>query len=202
MTPTYKSPLQSRSLNTEKKFLEAMSECLKHKSFGHLTIDEIASCAGMTRSAFLKRFGTKKQALLILYDLYCTKVLQALTAVANDMTNIRDAYQACYRISVDAEMLLKADFSVNRAMHELFMETLEVHPQTKVLFKQCRELMKHIQRVHLPPDTGTDVGAYAGAQLMFSINYNHVLQAMPGLPRDPQTRHQMIATLVHDALKF
>jgi AcrR family transcriptional regulator len=202
MPTAYKTPQQSRALGTEKKFLNAMSACLQHKSLAQLTIDEIADHAGLTRSAFLKRFGTKKQALLLLYDQYCQKVVAAMSAVAKEMHDFDDAYQACYRISADAEVLQTADFSTNRAMHELFMEELTAHPQTKAIFMHCRDLMKLIQKVHLLPGTGTDVGAYAAAQLIFTINYNHVLKAMPGMPRDSHTRHQMIATLVHRALQF
>lgn len=202
MRPAYKAPLQNRALTTEQRFLDAMGELLEHKSLGLLTIDDIAAKAGLTRSAFLKRFGSKSQALLVLYGRYCDKVLMAMAEVAKDMHSFENAFEVCCRVSTDAEQLQTADFAANRAMHEMFMETLQVHPLTKGLFKQCCELMKHIQRVHLPPGTGTDAGAYAAAQLIFTINYNHVLKAMPGLPRDPQTRHQMIASLVKQALEY
>lgn len=202
MKPPYKSPLQSRALVTEQRFLDAMRELLQHSSLNLLTIDDIAAKAGLTRSAFLKRFGTKEQALLVLYSRYCVKVLDAMAEVAKDMHTFENAFEACRRISTDAERLQTEDFAANRAMHELFMKKLQIHPQTQGLFKQCCELMKHIQRVHLPPGTGSNVGAYAGAQLIFTLNYNHVLKAMPGLPRDAQTRHHMVATLVKQALEY
>lgn len=202
MKPVYKTPLQKRALTTEQRFLDAMVALLEQKSLGLLTIDDIAAKAGLTRSAFLKRFGAKNQALLVLYGRYCDKVLMAMAEVAKDMHSFENAIEACCRVSMDAEQLQAEDFAANRGMHELFMEKLQVHPLTQALFKQCCELMKHIQRVHLPPGTGTDAGAYAAAQLIFTINYNHVLKAMPGLPRDPQTRHQMIAKLVKQALEY
>lgn len=202
MKPAYKAPLQNRALTTEQRFLDAMSALLEHKSLGLLTIDDIATKAGLTRSAFFKRFGSKNQALLVLYGRFCDKVLIAIDKVAKDMHSFENAFEACCRVSIDAEQLQSADFAANRAMHELYMETLQVHPLTQGLFKQCFALMKHIQRMHLPPGTGTDAGAYAATQLIFTINYNHVLRAMPGLPRDPQTRHQMIATLVKQTLEY
>lgn len=202
MTATYKIPLQSRALTTEQRFLDALDDLLKHKSLALLTIDEIAEEAGLTRSAFLKRFGTKKQALLVLYGRYCEKVVAAMAAVASEMDSFANAFEACQRISTDAEILQTADFSANRAMHELFMEDLTAHPLTKALFMRCCDLMKRIQKVHLSPGTGTDVGAYAAAQLIFTLNYNHVLKAMPGLPRDWPTRHRMIAAIVSEALQF
>lgn len=202
MTVSYSTPQQARAKTTEQKFLDTLNELLQHKSLGLLTVDEIAEKAGLTRSAFLKRFGSKKQALLVLYGRYCDKVVAAMTAVSNEMQSFANAFEACYRISTDAERLQTADFSANRAMHELFMEELDAHPQTKALFMHCCHLMRQIQQVHLPQGTGTDVGAYAAAQLIFTINYNHVLKAMPGLPRDWATRHRMIATIVSDALEF
>jgi AcrR family transcriptional regulator len=202
MKPAYKAPLQNRALSTEQRFLDAMGTLLEHKSLGLLTIDDIAAEAGLTRSAFFKRFGSKNQALLVLYSRYCDKVLIAISEVAKDMLSFENAFEACYRVSMDAEQLQASDFAANRAMHELFMENLQVHPLTQGLFKQCFALMKHIQRVHLPPGTGTDAGAHAATQLIFTINYNHVLRAMPGLPRDTQTRHQMIANFVKQALEY
>lgn len=198
MTATYKVPRQPRALTTEQKFLDALNVILQHKSLAHLTIDEIAANAGLTRSAFLKRFGTKKQALLVLYDRYCEKVVVAMTAVTTDMHRFADAHEACFRICADAQELQAAYFSANRAMHELFMEDLNAHPQTKAMFMRCCDLMRQIQKVHV--GAGTDIGAYAAAQLVFTLTYNHVLKAMPGLPRDKQTRHTLMATLVSQAL--
>ena len=202
MKPAYKAPLQNRALTTEQRFLDAMCELLQQSSLNLLTIDDIAAKAGLTRSAFLKRFGAKNQALLVLYGRYCDKVLIAMAEVAKDMHSFENAFEACRRVSMDAEKLQAADFAANRGMHEMFMETLQVHPLTKGLFKQCCELMKEIQRVHLTPGKGSDAGAYAAAQLIFTINYNHVLKAMPGLPRDPETRHKIIAQLTAHALEY
>lgn len=198
MAATYKTPLQPRALTTEQKFLDALNDMLQHKSLGLLTIDEIAAKAGLTRSAFLKRFGTKKQALMVLYGRYCEKVVAAMAAVAQDVPNFSDAHQACLRICSDAQELQTAYFSANRAMHEHFMEDLTVHPQTQALFLQCCDLMRQIQKVHVR--SGTDVGAYSAAQLIFTLTCNHVLKAMPGLPRDRQTRQTLMANIVSRAL--
>lgn len=202
MTVTYTPPRQERAKSTEQKFLDALQVLLYEKSLGLLTIDEIADKAGLTRSAFLKRFGSKKQALLILYERYCEKVLASLSEISNTLHHCEDAVAACRCISIRAEQLQTADFSANRAMHELYMEQLQTDPNTKELFREILKLMKKIQIAHLPPGTSTDMGAYSAAQLIFTINYNYVLRAMPALPSDYEKRHQLIATLVADALKF
>jgi AcrR family transcriptional regulator len=201
MTAIYIGPKQARAKITEQKFLDALQALLMVKSLSLLTIDEIADQAKLTRSAFLKRFGTKNQALLVLYERYCNKVMVAIEEIAANLDECKDAVEACYRISKRAEALQLADFSANRAMHELFMEQLVIAPQTKALFTQCCVLMKEVQTRLLPPCTGTTTGVFAAAQLLFTINYNHVLKAMPGLPRDPETRHRMIANIVSAALR-
>jgi len=201
MTASYIGPKQARAKITEQKFLDALQELLMVKSLSLLTIDEIAVQANLTRSAFLKRFGTKNQALLVLYERYCSKVLVAMDDISAGLDECEDDIEACYRISKRAEALQLADFSANRAMHELFMEQLVIAPQTKALFTQCCVLMKEVQTRLLPPCTGTTTGVFAAAQLLFTINYNHVLKAMPGLPRDPETRHRMIASIVSAALR-
>jgi AcrR family transcriptional regulator len=201
MTAIYIGPKQARSKITEQKFLDALQELLMVKSLSLLTIDEIADQAKLTRSAFLKRFGTKNQALMVLYERYCNKVMVAIEELAANLDECKDAVEACYRISKRAEALQLADFSANRAMHELFSEQLVIAPQTKALFTQCCVLMKEVQTCLLPPSTGTSTGVFAATQLLFTINYNHVLKAMPGLPRDPETRHRMIANIVSTALR-
>lgn len=203
MPDPYVKPRQARAIQTEQKFLVALNELLQHKCLSALTIDEIAAHARLTRSAFLKRFGTKKQALLLLYEDYCTRVLASMAEIRQNLSTFADVMAVCYEISSQAEKLQVADFSANRAMHELFMEELTVAPQTKMLFIECVALMKNIQREKMAAGMqGTDVGAFSAAQLIFTINYNHVLKAMPGLPRDFHTRHTLIARMVSEALKF
>ena len=82
------------------------------------------------------------------------------------------------------------------------MEELSVAAATQDIFRETVTLMQHIQFVHLPPGTGTITGANAAAQLLFTINCNHVLKAMPGLPQNRATRHRLIATLIAQTLKF
>lgn len=202
MVVAYSKPTQARAQTTEQKFLDALDFLLTYKSLSQLTIDEIAAHSGLTRSAFLKRFGSKNQALIILYERYCEKVYAASAKIADELADYANDIDACYRISQQAELLQRADFSANRAMHELYMENLTVAQQTKEIFLNCVNLMRKVQKVHLPPHQGTDQGAYAAAQLLFTINYNHVLKSMPGLPRDHETRHRMIAQLVAVALRF
>ena len=202
MSSTYVLPVQARAKTTEQKFLDALDELLSEKSFALLTVDEIAAQAQLTRSAFLKRFGSKKQALLVLYGRYCDKVLVSIQQLANQASDCSDLTDVCCKVSMRAESLQLADFSTNRAMHELFMEKLTAVPQTKEIFRETVKLMQQIQKRHLPEGAATDAGAYAAAQLIFTINYNHVLKAMPGLPQDHATRHRLIATLVVQALSF
>lgn len=203
MADAYIQPRQARAKNTEQKFLDALNELLQHKSLNALTIDEIAAHAKLTRSAFLKRFGTKKQALILLYEAYCHRVLASIAEIGHNMPTYADVMAVAYAISTQAEKLQIADFSANRAMHELYMEELAAAPQTKMLFIECVALMKKIQQEKMTTcPTATDVGAFSAAQLIFTINHNHVLKAMPGLPRDFHTRHTLIARMVSEALKF
>lgn len=197
---SYAPPRQDRAKNTEQRFLDALQMLLYEKSLGLLTIDEIADKACLTRSAFLKRFGTKKNALLILYERYCKKALASINEISENLHRYEDALEACKSISIIAEKLQTEDFPANRAMHELFTEQLSIADETKVILKACVELMEKVQVKFFPEGTGTQVGAHAAAQLIFSINYNYVMKAMPGLPHDHATRHQLIAGLVIDSL--
>ena len=200
MVDTYKKPQQTRAITSEQRFLDALHELLQEKSFRQLTIDEIAERAIQTRSAFLKRFGSKKQALLILYERYCDKVFATMAQIEQNLPQYKSAQDACSQSSRLAERLQVADFPANRAMHEVFQEELAVDPRTKAIFMGCVELMRKIQKQWPQGTPPTDAGAFAAAQMFFTIGYNYVLKAMPGLPADPDARHTLIGNIVSEAL--
>lgn len=193
---TYTAPKQHRARESESKFLDALDDILKHKSFGSTTIQEIANHAGLHKGAFLKRFGTKRGALIELFERYCLEASKAMLTGHQRMAQHTELQALCVELSQTLEALQRTHFSANRAMHEFFMEELEAAPQTKQIFKELVDLMQATQEHYLADQHCTATGAYAAAQLMVTLNYNYVLQAMPGLPRDDQIRHQLIANLI------
>lgn len=198
----YQKPIQARAAATEQRFLEALHHLLQHKSFGQLTIDDIAEQAGLTHSAFLKRFGSKKQALLVLYERYCGKATAVMSEIGRHVGAYVDIEAVCREMSVQLERIQQEDFPANRAMHEDFLERLEVDPRTKKIFLECVELMRKVQQNFRPGPAASDIGAFAAAQLLVTINYNHVLRAMPALPQDFELRHRLIGKIVAEALKM
>lgn len=198
----YQKPIQPRAIATEQRFLEALHHLLTQKSFGQLSIDEIAEHAGLTHSAFLKRFGSKKQALLVLYEKYCDKASAVMSEIVRNMASYARVEDACREMSIQLERIQMEDFPANRAMHEDFLEKLQVDPRTKKIFLECVDLMRHAQKTLMKEDTVSDVGAFAAAQLLITINYNYVLKAMPALPVAAELRHRLIGKIVVQALKM
>lgn len=99
------------------------------------------------------------------------------------------------------EALLKMHLASNRAMHEMFMQRLEVHDMTKEIFIECVEMMRAIQKEYLLHGSFTDAGAFSAAQLLVTIDYNFVLRAMPALPQSHAQRHHLIADVLKVASK-
>ena len=198
----YQKPIQPRAIATEQRFLDALHQLLTQKSFGQLSIDEIAEHAGLTHSAFLKRFGTKKQALLVLYEKYCDKASAVMAEIARNVATYAHIEDVCQEMSVQLERIQLLDFPANRAMHEDFLEKLEVDPRTKKIFLECVGLMRCVQQAFMRESTASDVGTFAAAQLLITINYNYVLKAMPALPLNAQLRHRLIGKIVAEALKM
>jgi len=196
----YKKPLQQRAKDTEKRFLDAMNSLLKSKSLTKLSIEEIAETAGLDRGAFLKRFGSKKQALLMLWERYSITALATAEMCKRELPTFTNAMEACAYISKHIERIQTTDFSANRAMHEDFLEKLIVNPETKKIFMACVNLMRQVQRQFLDAESFTDQGAFAAAQLIITINYNYILKAMPGLPANDD-RHRLIGEIVAMSLK-
>jgi len=199
---TYSEPSQVRAIETEKRFLSAFKQLLQEKAFGTTTIDEIAQRAGLHRGAFLKRFGSKKSALFVLYEAYVRKASAVIGSITARLPYIATAYEVCNQMSRELERIQKEDFSANRAMHEMFLEKLQTDPSTKRIFMETVALMRATQERFLADQPFTDVGAFAATQLLVTINYNFVLKAMPALPRDDDVRHQLIADCLVRALKI
>jgi AcrR family transcriptional regulator len=197
----YLKPIQKRAESTEKKFLDAMDLCLRNGSYNQTTVEEIAARAGLHRGAFLKRFGSKKNALLALYDRYCDDVMNDLAKAKKWIATSDCLVSLCAHLSSQLEVLQRRHFGSNRAMHEYFLDNLETDAQTQRIFLETVELMRLVQRHWLSDYSYSDVGAFSATQLLVTINYNFVLQAMPALPRDDGNRHQLIAECMACAMK-
>lgn len=193
----YQPASQSRSKVKEQAFLQALDRVLVRKSFRCVSVDEIAQEAGLTKGAFLKRFGTKRQALYVLFEQYCDKTTAEMNRIVGDLPNALDLHDVLLDMSQTLERLISADYSANRAMHEDFQEYLDEHPLTRRIFLECVEMMRHTQQRFIKAGTCTDTGAFSAAQLLITINFNYVLNAMPGLPRSSAERHRMIAQMLH-----
>ena len=197
----YSPPQQTRAQATETRFLDAVEALLVTKSITRLTIDEIADHAQLSRGAFLKRFGSKKQALVLLFRRHCDDCNDVMANIVKGLDSEgQSVLDVCTHASESFERLLIKHFSANRAMYELYLEELEVHEWTKEIFLNAVSMMREIQKKHFSGSASSDVGAFAAAQLMVTINYNFVMKAMPGMPLDRQVRQQLIGKIMADAL--
>ena len=194
-------PTQTRSKLTERKFLRAFNELLQLRGFAGTTVDDVAELSGQTRSAFLKRFGSKQGALEVLFQTYCDAASATMRDVVLELGNGIALHSTLSTTSQRFDSLLEKHKASNRAMHEHFMIQLEVHDLTKGIFTDCVHMMKHIQKKFLDESTYTDAGAWSAAQVLVTVNFNCVLGAMPALPVDYSMRHHLIADLVETALK-
>ncbi len=201
MLHKYSKPLQSRAIATENKLLDALDTLLRDRSLGQLTIDAIAEHSHLTRGAFLKRFGSKKQALFVLWARYCDKCIAVETQLANSLDRYPTALEACADISREIEILHTEGFSANRAMNEDFLEDLMIDPATKKIFLAGVDLMHRVRTRFLRGGPTQDSRDFASAQVIITLNYNYVLRAAPGLPSDQVMRHRLIARLVVEAMK-
>lgn len=197
----YTIPTQTRSRNTERRFLAALDELLRINGYSNTTIDEVADRAGLTRAAFLKRFGSKEQAVIVLFSKYCDQVTGLMRSLNNQLADFPTLHFTLREMSQQFEAVLQMHMSSNRAMHEHFQQRLEVHDLTKQIFKQCVGLMKAVQGRFLDEGTYTEAGAWYATQFLVTIDYNYLLRAMPALPEDHDARHNLIADVLEMALK-
>lgn len=197
---SYSPPVQSRARTTERKLLAALDELLRVNGYINTTIDEVAERAGLTRASFLKRFGSKEQAVILLFSKYCHQVSGMMQSMQYNLSDYPNLHFTLREMSQQFEAVLQMHMSSNRAMHEHFQQRLEVHDLTKQIFKRCVELMRAVQAQFLEEGSYTDAGAWYATQLLVTIDYNYLLRAMPAFPEDHGARHNLLADLLEVAL--
>lgn len=197
---TYSKPIQDRAKKTAELFLQALGQQLLIKGYANTTIDEVVAQCGLTRAAFIKRFGSKETAVLVLFEAYCDEATERMTTIQESLETEPSLHSVLYTVSSTFEDLLTKYLAVNRAMHEHFLQNLKVHALTKRIFIQCVEMMEQIQSQYLKGVACSSQGTWAAAQLLVTTDYNYALKAMPGLPVDKKQRHELIADVLEVAL--
>jgi len=196
----YKKPTQARAIATEQRFLNALDECLREKSFDATSIIDIAERAGLHRSAFLNRFGDKQQALLVLFERYCDLVFDVVETLRSNIDAYKTLDALCREMSSQLEQIQMAHFGANRAMQEYFYQKLETHDLVKRIFLDTVGLMKSAQHKFLDESQRTDERAFAATQLLVTLNFTYVMRGMPGLPKGSEDRHALISKCMCAAL--
>ena len=179
--------------------MSALDTLLVQTSFKNLSIDEIAREAGISKGAFLRRFGSKRQALYVLYERYCEKTTVVMDRIVSELPRKEQVMDSLLDMSQSLERLIKEGYSSNRAMREDFQENLEIHPSTRRIFLECVEMMRKTQQRFF--GGATDTGAFAAAQILITNTFEYVFNAMPGLPREYEQRHKLMADILIVALQ-
>jgi AcrR family transcriptional regulator len=195
----YSEPKQSRSYQTEQRFLDTLAGLLSLKSFHQTTVADIAEAAGMTSGSFMTRFGSKRGALVRLFERFCTDVSKTLDQVSAEPFASMSLDKLCVIFSSRYEALVRAHWGSNHAMHEIFLLEGEIDEQTKTIFKATTATLASAL-AHRGVSDADMSSVFAAVQLLVTLNYNYVLGAMPGLPKEDESRHQLIAKLMIQAL--
>ena len=156
---TYSKPIQVRAQRTTEAFLKVLSKQLLLKGYAKTTIDDVVAQCGFTRAAFIKRFGSKEAAVLVLFETYCDEASENMAKIQESLAPEPSLHSVLYTASSKFEDLLTKYLAVNRAMHEHFLQNLEVHALTKRIFFECVAMMERIQTHYLKTETYSSQGA-------------------------------------------
>ena len=196
----YRKPIQQRAIDSESKFLETLEMLLHQQSFEDTSIEQIASLSNQTKSAFIKRFGTKEEALFVLFKIYAEEASKTMQSVLATMDTTKPLIHTLQMVSNTFDELLQKHFAANRAMNEFVKRQLESHDLTKQIFGECIQMMVKIQHGWFGNEYSLE-GSKAAAQILVSINFHYRMGAMPALPEEVQRRHELIAELIEVAIK-
>src|SRR5439155_23491725 len=71
-------PKQARSQATRERLLDALSELLETRSYGEISVADIAGAAGLTTGAVYARFGDKRGVALALTERFLAKSFELM----------------------------------------------------------------------------------------------------------------------------
>ncbi|WP_199610233.1 TetR/AcrR family transcriptional regulator [Flocculibacter collagenilyticus] len=108
-------PKQRRSQETQRKLLKALNDCLKDKFFEHISIQELADCAGVSVGTYYRRFKNKEALLPLLYQDFGQDLIAWIDElVEQQFSSLEDA--VCAMVE-QTKMFLQSRKSVFRTLH-------------------------------------------------------------------------------------
>lgn len=198
---TFTPPKQDRSRQSTDAFLDALEACLNTTGMTRTTIEQVAERAQLGRAAFLRRFGSKREAVLVLYDRYADQCVAELDRMCTAVCNYSSAEAFLTSLYDATEQMQLAHFGLNLAMTQDFADELETAAGTKRVFYAFLAIMEQVQDRFLPPEAKSAEGRFAASQLIITLSLNYTLRAMPGLPRDAGRRHALMGQIAWLALR-
>lgn len=192
---SYRKPVQPRAIETERRFLNSARKLFKERGAVGTTIDEIAQDALLHRGAFLKRFGSKDGLKSELYKEYFHYANERLENYRNRLrqTDFATLNEALYYASVQIEKTQVLFFPVTRIMYEDFTIDLQEKRAARTLYYKTVQLINETDLFFHPRQKRNKHGTRACAQLLITLNFEYVIEALYGFPRDAQLRHRMIS---------
>lgn len=196
----FSPPKQDRSRLTTDAYLDALEACLNVTGMSRTTIEQVAVRAGLGRTAFIRRFGSKRQAVLVLYDRYAGVCVEELEAQLKRAATCTAPETFLAELYAATERMHRIHFGLNMAMLQDFADELATADGTKRVFRAFLSVMAALQVRFLPPTASSTEGQYAASQLIVTTSLNYVLRAMPGMPRDADRRHTLMGRIAWLAL--
>ncbi|HCY99383.1 MAG: hypothetical protein A3D16_20020 [Rhodobacterales bacterium RIFCSPHIGHO2_02_FULL_62_130] len=200
MFMNFSPPKQDRSRLTTDAYLDALEACLNVTGMTRTTIEQVATRAGLGRGAFIRRFGSKRQAVLVLYDRYAGVCVEELEAQLKKAATCTAPETFLAELYAATECMHGIHFGLNMAMLQDFADELATADGTKRVFRAFVSVMAALQSRFLPSAAISPEGRYAASQLIVTTSLNYVLRAMPGMPRDADRRHALMGRIAWLAL--
>lgn len=195
----YSPPQQARAIETERMLLGAFLEELDRSGFEDTNLSVVAKKAGITRPGLLRRFGSKRGLLLVLYDRYCDDCVLQLRHFKADFRDYASLASLIQHLYIATERMHQDNYSLNLAMSQMYFSELAPANGTKRVFKEFLSLFGALEENGWYNEN--IAGTYAGIQIIISTSLNYTLGAMGGFPRDQNIRAQLVSRLVIEALR-
>ncbi|MEZ9199037.1 TetR/AcrR family transcriptional regulator [Shewanella sp. 10N.286.54.B9] len=140
------APKQQRSLDTQRKLLQALHSCLADKFFEHISVKDIADTAGVSVGTFYRRFKDKESLLPLLYQDFGHDLMVWVSDVeSEEYSNLHDALvqmvNATYVFLLEKECVFRT-LHLNSRLHSEILTSDKVVSRDVVYQKLSAILLR------------------------------------------------------------
>ncbi|MEX0504550.1 TetR/AcrR family transcriptional regulator [Alphaproteobacteria bacterium LSUCC0719] len=188
------SVLQERAIRTREALREAFIYSLERNGYLDTSISKVAEAANSSVGAFQNHFGTKKAALMLFWEDYCTEANEEIDAIRGQFIRASsfETEEFLFCLSQKTAKLQEANTGLNQAMNVHFVKDRNLHQKTIEVMENMVDTIFEVLSTKADVKVSPGAARFA-AQIIITLNLNYTLGGARLLPTNAEARHRGLA---------